>query len=204
MASSDESNLGTIGSTSSSLLQRVLAQDPDAWNRLSELYGPVVLQWARQMKLREHDAADVVQDVFQAVAIHVHQFRRERPSDSFRGWLWTITRNKVRDHFRRLATRQEAVGGSEAFARLQQIPESPPDGVSTSAMEPAAAGVVRRAMDLIRDEFEPHTWQAFWRLAVDGHSADEIARDLGLSKPAVRQAKYRVLRRLRQELDGLV
>jgi len=203
MASRDESNLGTVSSTSSSLLQRVLAQEPDAWHRLSELYGPVVLQWARQMKLREHDAADVVQEVFQAVAVHIGQFRRQRPEDSFRGWLWTITRNKVRDHFRRLATRQEAVGGSEAFVRLEQIPDAPPDSVSTSALPPTAASVVRRVLELIRDEFEPHTWEAFWRLAVDGQSADEIARDLSLSKPAVRQAKYRVLRRLRQELDGL-
>ena len=75
--------------------------------------------------------------------------------------------------------------------------------LSSSISDASSADLVRRGLDLIRAEFEPHTWQAFWQLAVEDRSVDEIARELGMQKPAVRQAKYRVLRRLRQELDGL-
>jgi len=63
--------------------------------------------------------------------------------------------------------------------------------------------VIRRALELLREEFEERTWQAFWRMAVLGQTAAEIARDLGMTKHTVRQAKYRVMRRLKLELEGL-
>ena len=61
-----------------------------------------------------------------------------------------------------------------------------------------------RALDLVRAEFEGRTWQMFWRSAVDGHAVAAIARDLGASAAAVRQAKSRVLRRLKSELGDLI
>ncbi len=61
--------------------------------------------------------------------------------------------------------------------------------------------VLARALELVRGEFEVTTWQAFWRTTVDGQNPADVGRELGLSAGAVRQAKYRVLRRLRQEMD---
>ena len=71
--------------------------------------------------LRDDDAADVFQEVFQAVAAHLAGFRRDRAGDTFRGWLRTITRNKVNDHFRRRQREPGGVGGSEARVRLAQV-----------------------------------------------------------------------------------
>ena len=85
--------------------------------------------------------------------------------------------------------------------RLQEIPESEPESWSESG-DCNRASLVNRATQLIRDDFEPHTWQAFWRLAVENHPARDIAADLGMSVDAVYQAKARVLRRLREELHG--
>ena len=76
-----------------------------AWDRLSLLYAPLVFHWCRRRGLREADAADIVQDVFQAVATHLQPFRKQEPADTFRGWLRTITENKIHDHFRRRRTR---------------------------------------------------------------------------------------------------
>ncbi|HUT93224.1 MAG TPA: hypothetical protein VMY37_27415 [Thermoguttaceae bacterium] len=39
-------------SLSSTLLDRVRAQRPEAWQRLVDLYGPVVCRWCRQSGLR--------------------------------------------------------------------------------------------------------------------------------------------------------
>jgi RNA polymerase sigma-70 factor (ECF subfamily) len=99
------------GSISSSLLERVRARDPQAWERLACLYGPLVYGWARQQGLQDADAGDVVQEVFGTVAARIADFRRDGPGASFRGWLWTITRNKLGDHFRRRASRPQAAGG---------------------------------------------------------------------------------------------
>ncbi len=62
--------------------------------------------------------------------------------------------------------------------------------------------LVRRAAELVRNEFEARTWQAFWLVTVEDRSTDDVAVQLGISTGAVRQAKYIVLRRLRDELSG--
>lgn len=189
-------------STSSSLLRSIRGGDADAWRRLVKLYGPLVIVWCRQSGLSGHDSADVVQETFVAVANHIVGFRRERPQDSFRGWLWTITRNKIRDHFRRQRNAARPRGGTTAQHALAQIPE---DVSEAEAFGDRPLGTIeRRAIDLIRCEFEERTWKAFWLTAVDGRLAAEVGAELGMEKRAVRQAKYRVLRRLRQELDGLL
>src|SRR5262245_63501950 len=86
-------------STSLGLLDRVRADDPAAWDRLVALYAPLVLHWCRRFALPEQDAPDVFQEVFRAVTGHIRAFRKDRAGDTFRGWLRTITRNKVHDHF---------------------------------------------------------------------------------------------------------
>ena len=60
----------------------------------------------------------------------------------------------------------------------------------------------RTAIELIRSEIEPRSWQAFWRTAIDGQKASEVAIELGMSHAAVRKAKSRVLSRLRGELSN--
>jgi len=60
-----------------------------------------------------------------------------------------------------------------------------------------------RALELIRAEFEDRTWQAFWRVTVDGQPTKDVAQELGVTPSAVRLAKSRVLRRLREELGDL-
>jgi RNA polymerase sigma-70 factor, ECF subfamily len=187
--------------TSLSMLDRVRASDPEAWRRLVYLYSPLVYSWCRRPGLSAEDAADVLQEVWGAVAAHVGRFRRTAAGGSFRGWLWTITRNKLNDFFRARAGRAVGAGGSAAQERLAAVPdEEPPDDDPSSG---GTGGLLHRALELIRGDFEPRTWTAFWRTAVDGRTAAEAAAELELSVDAVYQAKSRVLRRLREELRGL-
>jgi RNA polymerase sigma-70 factor (ECF subfamily) len=191
------------GTTSRGLLERVKADDESAWETLVGLYGPLVYRWLRRWDLPEHEAADVFQDVFGALAKHVGGFRKTNKGDTFRGWLHRITDNKVRDLFRRLGREPGGEGGTEAQMRLASLPEIlPPDGDDSSA-EREDAGLLRAAVDLIRGEFEARTWQAFWLTAVDGRAPGEVAAELGMTAGAVRVAKSRVLKRLREELGGL-
>ena len=67
----------------------------------------------------------------------------------------------------------------------------------------ASARLFARALELIRGEFEERTWTAFWRTAVEGQAAKDVAADLSMSPGAVRVAKSRVLHRLREELGDL-
>jgi RNA polymerase sigma-70 factor (ECF subfamily) len=203
MAEYDNFGFRSLGSTSSSLVRGVKVHDQEAWTKLVRLYGPLVSLWLRQARLQPADANDVFQVVFVAVAMGVEQFHKDRPGDSFRGWLRVIVRSKLVDHFRKQRGQPIAVGGSEAHRQFQQLAdpgEEPPEA-------PGEAKAVRqlrlRALGMIRAEFEDRTWQAFWRVTVDGQPPKEVAQELGVTPSAVRLAKSRVLRRLREELSDL-
>jgi RNA polymerase sigma-70 factor (ECF subfamily) len=189
--------------TSRSLLDRVKADDAAAWDRLVGLYAPLVYRWCRRWDLPEQEIADVFQDVFQAVAAHIAGFRRERSGDTFRGWLRTITQNKVRDHFRKRGREPDGAGGTEAQLRFARLPDAQPPEDDDSGEDRGDRSLFGRALDLIRDEFEERTWRAFWLTAVEERAPTEVAHELGMSPGAVRVAKSRVLRRLREELGEL-
>jgi RNA polymerase sigma-70 factor, ECF subfamily len=186
----------SVGSTSSSLLER--ARAPGAWERLTSLYCPLVYGWARRAGLGTDDAADMVQEVFLAVVKYLPGFRHDRREDTFRGWLWTITQNKIHDLRRRQSRGPDAVGGSDAHQRLMNLPE-----LQASASNLARPGpLLAHALEVIRSEFEAPSWQAFWEVVVEGRRPGDVALGLGISVNAVYIARSRILRRLRDELGG--
>ena len=129
-------------------------------------------------------------------------FRREAASDTFRGWLRAITRNKVRDHFRKLGREPGGAGGTEAQLLFARLPDDCPDGDESDGGT-TDRGLFDRALELIRGEFEDRTWQAFWLTAVEDRPTGEVAAELAMTSGAVRVAKSRVLRRLREEMSEL-
>jgi RNA polymerase sigma-70 factor, ECF subfamily len=189
-------------STSLSLLERVRHQDSQAWQRLVYLYTPLVHHWCQSWGLFGPDADDVRQVVFQSVATGLANFRRERAGDTFRGWLRVITRRKLLDHRQRRERQPIAEGGSTALQRLEQVAQPEPDEADDPPAE--VKRLYHRALELIRSQFEERTWQAFWRVVIEDHSPTEVAVDMGITANAVRQAKSRVLRRLKEEMGELI
>ncbi len=192
------------GSTSRSLLSDARLAVPAAWERLVRLYAPLVASWCRRGGIAEQDVGDVLQDVFWAVARHLDRFHDERPNDTFRGWLAVITRNKVRDHFRRRTAEPVAAGGSEATRQLQQIHERHAFAEPLDATDDALVDdLLNKALESIRGEFHERTWRAFWGVAVEGRAAADVAADLDMKPGTVRVAKSRILLRLRRELGDI-
>lgn len=150
--------------------------------------------------MRPEDAADVLQEVFQTVFGNIDGFRHETRNDTFRGWLRVITRNKINDFFRRRHGELNATGGSDAHRRFLELTEREDE---SSAESSPMDGVLQRALNLIRAEFRTPTWQAFWLTVVEQRSTAEVADALSTTPAAVRQAKSRILRRLRQELGDM-
>jgi RNA polymerase sigma-70 factor (ECF subfamily) len=187
-----------------SLIERARAGEQEAWNSVVALYAPLVHHECRAMGIASQDASDIVQDVFVKVSRGLASFRRDRPGDSFRAWLATIARNCIRDHYKKNIGRPRAVGGSEMHRRIHDMPEGP-SGESTISSGPKTnTFILHRAMRLVQDEFEPRTWEAFRRVTLEGVPAAEVAAQLGVARDVVYQAKSRVLRRLRQAVEGLL
>jgi RNA polymerase sigma-70 factor (ECF subfamily) len=194
----------TSSDPSTSLLERLRAGEGTAWNHLVAIFGPVVYGWCRRAGLDWNDACDVGQEVFLSVSRGIGKFRRDRPRDSFRGWLWTIVRNKILD-FHRRGKHAAATLAGPGDHRLLNEPATETDLEDCPAPSPLEmAGVLQRTLDLIRREFKERTWIAFWRVTVDGHSPADVAQDLGMTTTAVYIAKSRVLRRLREEFGELL
>jgi len=193
--------MGPSGLTSPSLLARAQDNQPAAWEQLVDLYAPLVYHWCRRAGLSADDTDDVFQEVFRAVARALGDFRRERGGGSFRGWLRTITLNKVRDHFRQLQDEARGAGGTDAQMQLLGVPDP-------LAEDPEEADLLTRqlhaALETIRGEFEERTWRAFWQVQMEGRGTDEVGAELQMTPAAVRKAKFRVLRRLREELGELL
>jgi RNA polymerase sigma-70 factor (ECF subfamily) len=182
-------------STPVSLLRRLqAAAGPGDWGRFAELYTPLLLYWGRQLRLQEADAADLAQDVLTRVWHELGSYQ-VRPGTRFRGWLWTVTRNRQRELARKKWPDQ-AAGENEWI--------DPADAVGAMAEDEYRTYLVNRALELMRSEFEPATWRACWAFAVEGRPAADVAAELGITPNAVYLAKARVLRRLRAELDGLL
>jgi RNA polymerase sigma-70 factor (ECF subfamily) len=175
--------------------------DPVAWERVVRLYAPLVASWCGRWGVARQDVPDVLQDVFAAVAGHLDRFQKERPSDTFRGWLFSIARNKVWDHFRRRAGEPMAAGGTEATLRMQQIGDGGPlEDQAKWTDEVLLDDLLRCALESIKGEFHERTWLAFWGVVVEGRATADVAADLEMKPGAVRVAKSRVLLRLRREL----
>jgi RNA polymerase sigma-70 factor (ECF subfamily) len=193
------------GSTSRSLLSGAKRDDPSAWERVVWLYSPLVASWCRRCGVAEQDLGDLLQEVFSSVASGLDRFRKEEPGDTFRGWLSTIARNKVRDHFRRRAGEPVAAGGTEAALHMAQIPDPNEfDELPELLDDSLYDELLLKSLASIRGEFHERTWQAFWRVVVEGRTAAEAGTDLGMKPGAVRVAKSRILRRLRSQLGDVM
>jgi RNA polymerase sigma-70 factor, ECF subfamily len=195
-------------STSRSLLVRVRNDEDDAWTRLVDLYTPLVCYWCRQNGLSEQDLPDVAQEIFQAVARNIERFRDDGPNSTFRGWLRTVTRSKVADSFRRKGKEPDAAGGTDAQFRFNQLVDQEP--VAGQEVEDSAGlseerrVLFRQALELIQRDFEERTWNAFWKVAVEGRPTADVAEELNMKPGTVRVSRCRVLAKLREEFGDLI
>lgn len=182
--------------TSVTLLQRVREHhDQAAWGRFVELYAPLILRWARRAGLSENDAADLVQEVLVVLLRELPSFDYDSARGRFRGWLKTVTINKCREQQRKRHP-ETGVDAAEPWAASPDLERFWEDEYRQH--------LVARALEIMKSDFEPKTWEACYLHVVSDKSAAEVGALLEMSEAAVYVAKSRVLRRLRQELNELL
>jgi RNA polymerase sigma-70 factor (ECF subfamily) len=189
--------------TSLSLLDR-LRREPDAaaWQRLHDLYQPLIRHWLARVPGVGDEADDLTQEVLVVLVRELPRFERRREG-SFRAWLRRITVNRLRTYWRGRQRRPGPAPSPEPDQFLSQL-EDPHSELSRQWDREHDQQVFQRLLATVQSDFSPTTWEAFQRFAVQGRPAAAVAAELGLSDNAVLLAKARVLKRLRQEAGDLI
>jgi RNA polymerase sigma-70 factor, ECF subfamily len=187
-----------VTKTPSSLLERLRQPfEPDAWARFVALYTPLIYSWGRRVGLQEQDVADLVQDVFVTLLQVLPTFTYDR-RQSFRRWLWTVTINKWRKD--RKQPDRRMVHGQKGIPE----PVAAADDLEAIWEAEYQQHLTNQALRLMRTDFEETTWKACWELVAANRPAAVVAGELGMTVGAVYAAKFRVLKRLRRDLQGLL
>src|SRR5215469_9234512 len=185
-----------MDTTTVTLLERLrLTGDEDAWRELVALLTPILLAWSHRVGLSRDDAADLAQDMLTLVVSKLSTFDCD-PDQSFRAWLKAIAMSKWRERLRRASRRP-----SDSGRRLEDL--AAPDAEAVWENE-YRCQLVLQAFETIKTEFQTRTWQACWELVVCGREPSDVCRQLDLTPDALYAAKYRVLWRLRKELEGML
>ena len=193
--------------TSTDLLRQAKANSQTAWEQLVTRYSRRIYRWCRRSGLQPTDAADVTQEVLHAVARKLGDFHRDRPGDTFRGWLRRITSNKVNDHYRKQNKTTDKASGGVNQVEFLAAPQEPSGTWNTSLVTSDASIVssfksqrIQTVIKSVRANVSDRDWKLFWRIAVDGQPAADAAKELGITANAARLVKMRVLKRLKNGL----
>jgi RNA polymerase sigma-70 factor, ECF subfamily len=189
--------------TSVSLIDRLKTAQPDApdWHRLQGIYLPLIQRWLRRVPGLGTEADDLAQEVFVVVLRELAGFERRREG-SFRAWLRNITVNRARN-FNKQRGRRPTVGLDPTDGFLDSMAD--PDGELAQQWDREHdEHVVSKILAAVQADFNPTTWEAFQRFALNGLPAAKVAEELGMTENAVLLAKSRVIRRLREEAGDLL
>ncbi|MBW3540878.1 MAG: sigma-70 family RNA polymerase sigma factor [Planctomycetes bacterium] len=190
--------------TSVSLLERAAhSRDAGAWQRLTDIYAPLLERWLSRYEIHPPDADDVVQEVLLYVADELPRFEHNGRDGAFRSWLRTALAYRVRKFWRGRNRQPQAAGGTGFLEKMEQL-DDPHSGLSRQWDRDHNRHVAARLLELIRPRFSDSTWRAFEGTVLDAASAAEVAERLGISTNAVCIAKSRVLKELRREGRGLI
>jgi RNA polymerase sigma-70 factor (ECF subfamily) len=86
---------------------------------------------------------------------------------------------------------------------MNEVPSPDAPGDEDDPAEEVNA-LYRRALELVRGEFEERTWQMFWLVTVESRAPGDVAVEMKVTAGAVRLAKFRVLRRLKEEVGDAI
>jgi RNA polymerase sigma-70 factor (ECF subfamily) len=188
--------------TSPTLLGRLarVPTDQAAWGEFAERYGRKIYGWCRWWRLQEADAEDVTQEVLAKLAQKMRGFAYD-PSGSFRGWLKTVVHHAWRDFIDHRQRRDAGSGDTQIVELLQTVQAR--DHLVEQLDEEFSQDLLDEAMARVRSRVQPHTWEVFRLLALEGLSGAEAASRLGMKVATAFVARSKVQKMLQEEVRRL-
>jgi RNA polymerase sigma-70 factor (ECF subfamily) len=190
--------------TSISLLKRI-AEDgnDDDWQQLIRIYRPFMYQRISTYPLLINQAEDIVQEILMVLVRELPTFQHQR-TGSFRTFLRGIVLNQLRYAMRRVNKTPLVAGQFDLLTEHIEQLADPNSQIAAEFNQEHDKAVFRHASEIVKNEVKVTTWQAFYKHAVEGESASEVAEELSVSVNVVLLAKSRLTRRIKEEIRGLV
>ena len=200
--------------TRASLLERLKDMgDQTSWNTFHELYHDLIFSVARRAGLNEAEAGEVVQDTLISVAKKMPGFTYDPGKDSFKGWLLTVVRWRIRDQLSKRAVQsreQHQRSGSGAPAEqdtrtgtVERVAD--PAGPTLEGVweEEWESQLLQTALARIKRQVRPQHYQIYHLNVILGETAREVARALGVNFAQIYLAKHRVGNLVKKEVRRL-
>ena len=191
--------------------------DDESWRQFADAYGPLIHTVALRSGLGDADAQEVVQETLLAVARKMPEFKCDPAAGSFKSWLLTLTRWRIIDQVRK---RERSVAGAESVLSTEQPPRLGGDDTARTATidripDPHRTELLaiwdaewekhllETATDRVKQRVDPELFQLFDFHVLRGWPAAKAARKVGVSRPRVYFAKYKVSALVKREIHVL-
>lgn len=185
-------------STRASLLIRLRnLHDAGAWQLFVNIYAPLIYRYCRRQGLQEADTSDVTQEVLSQVTRSIATFDYQPERGRFRDWLGAVVRSKLARHHQNRARRKNE---SSNLAAQGAMNEASATEIDSEWVDEFNAHLLQVAIERIKTDFEAANWRAFEMVWIENKPATEVALALGMTTSALYVSKWRILKRLREEI----
>jgi RNA polymerase sigma-70 factor (ECF subfamily) len=195
--------------TRASLLSRLKSwDDQESWRDFFNTYWKLIYTVALRRGLTEQEAQEVVQETIISVAKTMADFKYNPAKCSFKGWLRHLTDKRIADQFRKRNKNAESLdaapaGGDTDFITFSQ--RTPPASDTPDALweQEWQQSLLEAAIENVKKKVSPKQFRLFYRAAVEGHPAGDVARTFEVNIAQVYLARHRVATLVKKEVKAL-
>ena len=183
--------------TDTEIVARARAGEEEAFQMLVQEHSRSVFRLAYRLTRNEADAEEAVQETFLRVFRKLHGFKEQA---RFKTWLYRVAANASMDVIRRRQRHHDREAPLEtAVGSERPLPSAVPGPEQLSQGGQLGDQIATAMQQLTSGERA-----AFTLRHVQGMSIAEIGEALGLRSNAVKNAIFRAVKKMRQELAPIV
>lgn len=183
--------------TTTILLEQLLNTETNAWQRFMDRFRTPMVRFARRCGLTEEQAEDATQDTLVRFVEQYREGQYDRSRGRLGSWLFTLMYNSIRSQRRDDARSPKQ--GPRVIDRTTFFSALPDEATAKQVWEQDwEHHALSMCMNQLRSEVSPSHFQIFELTIFREVPAAEVARQLGLTRDAVYQARYRMLKRLEE------
>jgi RNA polymerase sigma-70 factor (ECF subfamily) len=194
--------------THASLLERLKdLEDQGSWQEFYSTYRKLIFSFALKHGLTPVEAEEVVQETVINVARNLPKFQYNPKQCSFKTWLFKLILWRVRDQFRKRHPEAPLIhrkpGETDRTGTVERIPGPEAEAGMALWEEEWKKDLMNRALARIKAQVQEKPFQIFDLYALQGWSAREVARCLGVSLAQVYVTRHRIAALLKKEIQRL-